>query len=62
VDGADDLAPVDTVEVDARDAEVAVSELTLDHDERDAPVCHLDRVSVPELMARKATGLSGRVM
>ena len=65
MDGADDLAAVDALEVDARDAEVGVSELALDDNERDALVCHLDRVSVPELMGREATshpGPSGGVM
>ena len=36
LDGADDLAAVDALEVDARDAEVGVSELALDDDEWDA--------------------------
>jgi len=47
VDGADDLAAVDALEVDAGDAEVGVSELSLDYDERDALVRHLDRMTVP---------------
>jgi hypothetical protein len=50
VDGADDLAAIDSLEVDTGDAEVGVSELALDDDERDAFVRHLDRMSVPELM------------
>jgi hypothetical protein len=33
VDSLDDLAAVDALEVDARDAEVAVSELALDDDQ-----------------------------
>src|SRR5687768_16662470 len=33
MDGLDDLAAVDALEVDGRDAEVAVSELTLDDDQ-----------------------------
>jgi hypothetical protein len=48
--GADDLAAVDALEVDAGDAHVGVSELALDHDKRDPLVRHLDRVRVPELM------------
>jgi hypothetical protein len=48
VNGADDFAAVDALEIDARDAEVGV--LALDHDERDALVRHLDGVRVPELM------------
>jgi hypothetical protein len=53
--GADDLAAVDSLEVDAGDAQVGVSELALDHDEGDAFVRHLDRVRVPELMRREST-------
>jgi hypothetical protein len=50
VDGADDLAAVDSLEVDARDAEVGVPKLALDDDERNSFVGHLDRVGVPELV------------
>lgn len=50
VDGADDLAAVYALQVDAGDAEVRVSKLPLDYDERDAFVRHLDRMSVPQLM------------
>jgi hypothetical protein len=50
VDGIHDLGVVDSLEVDRGDAKVRVSELTLDHDQRDAFVRHLDRVRVPELM------------
>ena len=42
-----------------------MSQLTLDHDERDALVRHLYSVSVPELVWREATpdaGFSGCVM
>ena len=53
MDGADDLAAVDALEINAGDAEVGVPELALDHDERDAFVRHLDRVSVPKLMRRE---------
>jgi hypothetical protein len=65
VDGADDLAAVDALEVDARDAEVGVSELALNDDKRDALVRHLDSVSVPELVGRESTpdaGLGGRMV
>ena len=55
MDGADDLAAVDALEVDACDAKVGVSELALDHHQRDALVRHLDRMSVPQLMRREAT-------
>jgi hypothetical protein len=65
MDGADDCAAVDALEVDARDAEIGVSELALDDDKWEAFVRHLDSVSVPELVWREATshaGLSGRMM
>jgi hypothetical protein len=45
--GADDLAAVDPLEVDAGDAQVGVSELALDHNEWDPLVRHLDCVRVP---------------
>jgi hypothetical protein len=54
VDGADDLAAVDALQVDAGDAEVGVPELTLNHDERNAFVGHLDRMGVPKLVWREA--------
>jgi len=65
VDGADDLAAVDALQVDARDAEVRVSELPLDHDQRDTFVRHLDGMGVPQLVGRKPpshAGGQGRVM
>jgi hypothetical protein len=65
VDGADDLAAVDPLEVDAGDAEVGVPELPLDHNERNALVRHLDGVSVPQLMRCEPTpnaGFGGRMM
>jgi hypothetical protein len=36
VDGADDLAAVDALQIDAGDPKVGVAELALDHDQRDA--------------------------
>lgn len=53
MDGADDLAAVDALQVNARDAEVRVSELPLDHDEQDTFVRHVDRMSVSQLVWRK---------
>ena len=50
VDGLDDLAAVDALEVDGRDAEVAVPELALDGDQRHAFARHLDGMGVPELV------------
>ena len=55
VDGADDLAAVDALQIDAGDAEVGMPELPLDHDERNALVGHFHRVSVPELMRRESS-------
>jgi hypothetical protein len=65
VDGADDLAAVDALEVDAGDPEVGVAELPLDHHKRHASVSHLDRVCVPQLVGRATTphaSFSGRAM
>jgi hypothetical protein len=44
VDGVDDLGVVDAPQVDRGDAEVAVPELALDDDQRNALVGHLERV------------------
>jgi len=52
-------------EVDACDAKVGVPELPLDHDERPALMCHLDRVGVPKLVRCEPAPdarSSGRVM
>jgi hypothetical protein len=53
VHGLDDLPAVDALEVDGRDAEVAVAELALDDDQRHAFASHLDGMGVPELVRRK---------
>jgi hypothetical protein len=53
MDGADDLAAVDALQVDAGDPEVGVPKLTLDHDERSAFVRHLDRMGVAQLVWRE---------
>ena len=50
VDGVNDFGVVDPLEVDGGDAEVGVAELALNDVERDAFVCHLNRVRVAELM------------
>jgi hypothetical protein len=50
VDGVDDLGVVDALGVDGGDAEVVVTELALDDDQRDAFAGHLDRVGVAELV------------
>ena len=55
MNGADDLAAVNALEVDAGDAQVRVPELALDDDERDSFVRHLDGVGVPELVRRESS-------
>jgi hypothetical protein len=65
VNGADDLAAVDALQVDARDGKVGVPRLPLDNNQRNALVRHLDGVRVPQLMRREPTpdaSFSGRVM
>ncbi len=65
MDGADDLAVVYVLQVDARDAEVRVSELPLDHGKRDTFVRHLNCVGVSQLVGREPpshTCCRGRVM
>jgi hypothetical protein len=53
MDGLDDLGVVDALQVDRRDAEVAVAKLALDHDQRHALARELDGMRVPELMRRE---------
>jgi hypothetical protein len=53
-DGLDDLGVVDPLQVDRRDAEVAVAELALDDDQRDAFAREVDGMGVPELVGREA--------
>jgi hypothetical protein len=65
VDGADDLAAVDALQIDAGDAEVGVSQLALDHDQGNSFVRHLDSVCMAELVQREAAsnaGAGGRVV
>ncbi len=50
MNGVDDLRAVDSLQVDRGDTEVRVPELTLDDDQGDALVGHLDCMSVAELM------------
>src|SRR5215211_7529954 len=59
VDGVDDLGVVDALEGDRGDAEVAVAELALDDDQRDALVGHLDGVRVTQLMRCEASPYAG---
>jgi hypothetical protein len=53
VNGLDDFAAVDALEVDRRDAEVGVAELALDYVQRNAFTGHLDSMSVTKLMRRE---------
>jgi hypothetical protein len=59
VDRVDDLGVVDALQVSRRDAEVAVSALALDDDQRHAFVGHLDRVRVTQLVGRIAPSHAG---
>jgi hypothetical protein len=64
VNGLDDLAVVDALQVDRGHAEVGVAELALDHVERQALARHLDGVGVPELVRCEAApdpGLDGEL-
>jgi hypothetical protein len=60
VDGVDDLAVVDALQIDRGDAEVAVPELSLDDDQRHAFAGHLNGMGVAKLMRREATAHAGR--
>ena len=55
VDGFDDLGVVDALEVDGGDAEVAVAELALDDDQRDAFAGDLDACSISQRRAALTT-------
>jgi hypothetical protein len=59
VDTADDFGVVDALEVDAGDAQVGVTKLTLDHIQRDALSSELDRVRVTQLMGRESAADAG---
>ena len=60
VDGLDDLGVVDPAEVSRCDREIGVTEMALDHDQRDPFTRHLNRVRVPQLMRREPTTHPGR--
>ena len=47
VDGVDNLAGIDPLEIDGRDPKRGTPERSLDDRERDPFVRHLDRVRVP---------------
>ena len=57
--GLDDLRVVDALEIDRGDAEIAMSELALDNDQRNAFAGHLDGVGVPELVRGEAPPHAG---
>jgi hypothetical protein len=59
MNGVDDLRAVDPLQVDRGDREVRVSELTLDHDQGDALVGHLDCMGVAQLMRSEPATDSG---
>jgi hypothetical protein len=59
MDGLDDFGVVDALQVDRGDAEVAVAELALDHDQRHTFTRHFDGVGVPELVWREAPADTG---
>jgi hypothetical protein len=50
---------VEPAQVDRRDREVSVAQLALDDEQRHASARHLDRVSVSQLMRRKASSHTG---
>ena len=54
MDGLDDLGVVDALQVNGRDAEIAVAQSALDDDEWHAFARELDGMGVPELVGRKA--------
>jgi hypothetical protein len=60
VDGLDDFAAVDPLQVDGGDAEVAVAELALDDDRRYAVASDFNGVGVAELVRCEATSYSCR--
>ena len=60
MDGFDDLAVVDALQVDRGEAEIAVAKLALDDDQRHAFASELDGVRVPELVRREAPTDAGR--
>ena len=59
MDGVDDLGVVDALQVDRGNAEVAIAELALDHDQRNALARHLDGVGVAQLVRREAPPHTG---
>jgi hypothetical protein len=60
VDGLDDLGIVDSTQVSGRNREIRVTELALDHDQRDPLPRHLNGVRVAQLMRREPPTDPGR--
>jgi hypothetical protein len=58
VNGFDDLAAIDALQLNEDDAEVAAPEFTLDDDQRHPVARHLDGLRVGQLVRRKATAPS----
>ena len=59
VDGVDDFGVVDPAQIRRGNPEVGVSELALDHEQRDPFAGHLDGVCVAELMGREPPSHAG---
>jgi hypothetical protein len=55
MDGVDDLRAVNSLQIHRGDAEVGMSQLALDDDQRDLLVGQLDSVRMAQLMRRKST-------
>ena len=59
MDGVDDLGGIYPIEVDRSDPEIHVTELALDHVQRDALAGHLDGVCVPQLVGGETAADAG---
>jgi hypothetical protein len=55
MNGVDDFAVIDSLQIDRGNPEVRVAELPLNHVERHAFSSHLNSVRVPKLMRHEAT-------
>jgi len=60
MNGFDDLGVVDALDLNRGDAEVAVTQLALDDDQRHLFARHFDGVRVTQLVRREATANAGR--
>ena len=59
MNGVDDLAVIDSLQIDRGNPEARVAELPLDHVERHAFSSHLSSVRMPKLMRHEATTHAG---